>query len=125
MDDNDDIIGTDIGLDKSYAAIIRVNISEYIIPNELGHRTTPSIVSFFNNKILIGEVIDDDKKNPSNKIYGIVNLIGKNYDDECIKNIMKKIPFKIIKDSKSNKIKIQELNIKEENKIIFLKKYIL
>ncbi len=120
MYDNDDIIGIDIGIDKSYVAIIRetfTGVSTSVIPNFItGHRQTPSIVSFYNNDILIGEPADNKFIKSSNKIYGIVNLIGKNYNDEYIINLKQKVPFKILKDSKSNKIKIEvEYKGKKQN----------
>jgi len=105
MNENDDIIGVDIGLNISYVAISRGSID--VIPNIYnGKRGIPSIVSFYKNDILIGET-DNPNIYPSNKIYDIVNLIGKNYNDEYIQYLIKKVPFKIIKDSNSNKIKIE------------------
>ena len=78
-----------------------------IIQNFEHNTTTPSIVSFTENNILIGESAKNNMiKNPKNTIYGIRKLIGKKYDDPEIQQLIKTVPYKIEKDIKSNKPKI-------------------
>ena len=48
------IIGIDLGTTRCCVATYRKNHAE-VIPNDLGERTTPSIVSFTPNQIVVGE----------------------------------------------------------------------
>ena len=95
-----------------------------IIQFDNKQRTIPYIISFKNNKILIG---NDAKKimneNLKNTVYGLREIIGKNYDDEEVQKFIKKVNFIIEEDSNTNKpIIIIENN--GEKKGILQKKYI-
>ena len=92
------ILGIDLGTTYSCIAIWRNNKIE-IIPNEIGERTTPSVVYFDTNEILIGKPAKMKSKNNGNKIYDAKRLIGRNYDDKEIQEDMKYWPFKVIKDN--------------------------
>ena len=105
-------VGIYLGPNDSSIAIWRNNKVE-IIPNESGERTTPSVVSFTKNERLVGEGAKNNIiKNPKNTIYGIREIIGKKYDDPDVQKFIKKVPFKIVKDSKTYKtiIIIEYLN---------------
>ena len=75
-----------------------------IIQFDNKQRTIPYIISFKNNKILIG---NDAKKimneNLKNTVYGLREIIGKNYDDEEVQKFIKKVNFIIEEDSNTNK----------------------
>ena len=74
----------------------RVNI----IPNDHGYRTTPSVVSFTKTDILVGRPAKNNQiRNPENTIYGIREIIGKKFDNPDVQKFIKKVPFKIEKDS--------------------------
>ena len=77
-----------------------------IIPNEIGDRTTPSVVIFEDkNKIYIGEeTLNHLPKKNTVKIYEIKRLIGKKYDE--IKNIINYFSFKVEKKDEYPIIKI-------------------
>ena len=77
-----------------------------IIPNVMGDRTTPSFVTFTKNEILVGEAGMHYIKNYKNRVYGIREIIGKKFDDTDVQKFIKKVPFKIEKDSKTGKPKI-------------------
>ncbi len=96
------ILGIDLGTTYSCIAIWRNNKIE-IIPNEIGERTTPSVVYFDTNEILIGTPAKMKSKNNGNKIYDAKRLIGRNYDDKEIQEDMKYWPFKVIKDDNTNR----------------------
>ena len=75
-------IGIDLGTTFSCIGVYR-NAAVEIIPNEKGDRTTPSIVSFLDGDIYVGEQTEYKRlKNPKNKIYAIKRIIGRNFDDE-------------------------------------------
>ena len=110
-------IGIDLGTTYSCVGVYR-NGSVEIIANDQGNRTTPSKVSFFkknelsdekDNKqyFIVGEgAANREFKYPSQSIFGIKRLIGRNYDDKVIQSDLKYWPFEII-TSTNNKIKIR------------------
>ena len=101
-------IGIDLGTTYSCVGVFRNN-SVTIIPNELGERTTPSIVSFDNNcKSYVGEAGKIRQINfPNSTIYDSKRLIGREYNSEEVQNDLKYWPFKIIEDSKTKKANIE------------------
>lgn len=71
------VIGIDLGTTNYYVSIYR-NGKVEIIPNEQGNLFTPSIVSFTNGEILIGEAAQTQTaNNPTRTIYDIKRLVGK------------------------------------------------
>ena len=113
-DDEELAIGIDLGTTYSCMAVVRNNNIE-IIPNEMGVNITPSIVSFVDNGILVGEqTIDQLLINPKKTIYSIKRLIGRLYNDKEVLNdinsnfwtfdIEKKNNRPIIKINNKNKI---------------------
>ena len=116
--DNELSIGIDLGTTYCCVGIFR-NGKVDIIPNDCGNRTTPSIVSFTKKERIIGESAKNIMtRNYENTVYDSKRLIGRNYDDPEIQNGMKLWPFKVIKDTKSNKPLIQ-VNDKGEKKSFY------
>ncbi len=111
-------IGIDLGTTYCCVGIFRKG-KVNIIPNDYGSRTTPSIVSFTKKERIIGESAKlQMTRNYENTVYDSKRLIGRNYDDPEIQNGMKLWPFKVIKDTKSNKPLIQ-VNDKGEKKSFY------
>ena len=109
------IIGIDLGTTNSCAAVYR-NGNVEIIPNSIGERTTPSVVSFTDKERLIGKQAKIQiTKNYENTIYDTKRLIGRDYDDPIIQLDMKLWPFKVEKD-KNNKPIIKVNYKKKETK---------
>ena len=91
MGDEELAIGIDLGTTYSCVAVLR-NDKVEIIPNEIGENITPSVVSFVDDGILVGEqTLNQLIKNPKKTIYSIKRLMGRNYNDE-----------EVLKDIKSN-----------------------
>ena len=103
-------IGIDLGTTYSCAGVWR-NKKVEIIPNNIGKRTTPSVVSFFKGKRNIGDTAKKlITKNYENTIYDIKRLIGLNYDDKEVQEDIKSWPFKVEKDLKNKPIIIVDNN---------------
>ena len=83
MEDDEELaIGIDLGTTYSCVAVLR-NDKVEIIPNEIGENITPSVVSFVDDGILVGEqTLNQLIKNPKKTIYSIKRLMGRNYNDK-------------------------------------------
>ena len=90
------IIGIDLGTTNSCVAILESGKPK-IIENSEGDRTTPSVVAYTENEIIVGQSAKRQAvTNPENTLYAIKRLIGRKFDGE-IKKEAESTPFKIIK----------------------------
>ena len=108
VDQEEDIaIGIDLGTTYSCVAVWKNNKVD-VIPNDVGERTTPSVVSFTNKERLIGKAGKDQiTKNFQNTVYDAKRLIGRLYNDKIVQDDMKHWPFKVVKCPRTGKPKIQ------------------
>ena len=112
MNDEELAIGIDFGTTFSCAAVLR-NGEVEIIPNEIGENLTPSIVSFVDGGVLVGEQTYNHLiKNPKKTIYSIKRLIGRYFKDKEVQQDIKSNfwTFDIVKkkDSPRPFIKIED-----------------
>ena len=121
--DNDDLIlGIDLGTTYSSAAII-IDEKLIVIPNEFGLLSTPSYISIIDDKKrYIGDLAKLSASFDKNIIYSSKRLLGRKYNDKEIIEIQNDLPFKIKKDKNSEKIKI-EINYKKNNQEIIKEYY--
>ena len=62
---------------------VYMNDSVIVIPNELGSYSTPNIIAFTDNEILIGEEAKKQAAlNPKRTIYNLTRLIGREFTDD-------------------------------------------
>ncbi|MDH5750858.1 MAG: molecular chaperone DnaK [Deltaproteobacteria bacterium] len=94
------VIGIDLGTTNSCVAIMEGGDPK-VITNAEGVRTTPSMVAFTSsNERLVGQVAKRQAiTNPTNTIYAIKRLIGRNYDSPEVKKAIENSPFNIVKGS--------------------------
>ena len=105
-------IGIDLGTTFSCIAVYR-NASVEIIPNEKGDRTTPSIVSFLDDNVYVGEQTEYKRlKNPKNKIYAVKRIIGRNYNDKEVQEDISKFSYKVRNDNGRPQIEVDSNGIK-------------
>ena len=91
-------IGIDLGTTFSCIGVYR-NASVEIIPNEKGERTTPSIVSFLDDYIYVGEQTEYKRlKDQKNKIYAVKRIIGRNFDDKEVQEDINKFSYIVQND---------------------------
>lgn len=90
------IIGIDLGTTNSCVAVIE-NGTPKVIENSEGARTTPSIVAYTAEEILVGASAKRQAvTNPKNTIYAAKRLIGRKFKEEAVQKDIDLMPFKII-----------------------------
>jgi len=93
------IIGIDLGTTNSCVAIIENGVSKVIENNE-GARTTPSIVAYSNDEILVGASAKRQAvTNPKNTIYAAKRLIGRKFKEQAVQKDIDLMPYKITEAS--------------------------
>ena len=92
------IIGIDLGTTNSCVAIVENGIPK-VIENSEGARTTPSIVAYANDEILVGASAKRQAvTNPKNTIYAAKRLIGRKFTEDAVQKDIDLMPFEIIEN---------------------------
>ena len=92
------VIGVDLGTTNSCVAVIENGIPK-IIENSEGARTTPSIVAYANDEILVGASAKRQSvTNPKNTIYAAKRLIGRKFTEQAVQKDIDLMPYKIVKN---------------------------
>ena len=90
------VIGIDLGTTNSCVAVIENGIPK-IIENSEGARTTPSIVAYANDEILVGASAKRQAiTNPKNTVYAAKRLIGRKFTEEAVQKDINLMPYKIV-----------------------------
>ena len=93
------VIGIDLGTTNSCVAVIENGIPK-VIENSEGARTTPSIVAYANDEILVGASAKRQAvTNPKNTIYAAKRLIGRKFKEEAVQKDINLMPYQIIENS--------------------------
>ena len=91
------VIGIDLGTTNSCVAIIENGVAK-VIENSEGARTTPSIVAYANDEILVGASAKRQAvTNPKNTIYAAKRLIGRKFEEQAVQKDIDLMPYKIVK----------------------------
>jgi len=89
------IIGIDLGTTNSCVAVVENGVAK-VIENSEGTRTTPSIVAYTENEILVGAPAKRQAvTNPKNTIYAAKRFIGRKFE-ESQNHLM---PYEVVKAS--------------------------
>ena len=90
------IIGIDLGTTNSCVAIVE-NGNPKVIENSEGARTTPSIVAYANDEILVGASAKRQAvTNPKNTIYASKRLIGRKFAEKAVQKDIDLMPYEIM-----------------------------
>ena len=90
------IIGIDLGTTNSCVAVMEGNVPK-VIENSEGARTTPSIVAYANDEILVGASAKRQAvTNSKNTIYAAKRLIGRKFKEDAVQKDIDMMPFKIV-----------------------------
>ena len=91
------IIGIDLGTTNSCVAILENGVAK-VIENSEGARTTPSIIAYTENEILVGATAKRQAvTNPKNTIYASKRLIGRKFDEKEVQKDIGLMPYTIVK----------------------------
>ncbi len=92
------IIGIDLGTTNSCVAVYDGSGAAKIIENQEGDRTTPSIVAYTEDEVLVGQ---SGKRqavtNPHNTLFAVKRLIGRKYNEKVVQQDLELMPYNIIK----------------------------
>lgn len=89
-------VGADIGTSMSCVAVIEGDRVE-VIANDQGNRTTPSIVAFTDEEILVGDAAKNQMiSNVENTIFDAKRFIGRSFDDPVVQKEIKNVPYKVV-----------------------------
>lgn len=90
------IIGIDLGTTNSCVAVMDGD-KPRVIENSEGDRTTPSVVAFMDDEVLVGQTAKRQAvTNPENTLYAIKRLIGRRFKDDEVQKDIKLVPYKIV-----------------------------
>ena len=90
------IIGIDLGTTNSCVAILEGDKVK-VIENSEGARTTPSIVAYTDNEVLVGAGAKRQAvTNPKNTLFAVKRLIGRKFKDEIVQKDIKMVPYSIV-----------------------------
>ncbi|MBF2755212.1 MAG: molecular chaperone DnaK [Gammaproteobacteria bacterium AqS3] len=90
------IIGIDLGTTNSCVSVLEGDTPK-VIENSEGQRTTPSIVAYKEDGVLVGQPAKRQAvTNPANTLYAIKRLIGRKFRDEIVQKDVDMVPYKIV-----------------------------
>ena len=90
------IIGIDLGTTNSCVAVIE-NGNSKVIENSEGARTTPSIVAYTADEVLVGATAKRQAvTNPKNTIYASKRLIGRKFKEDAVQKDIDLMPYDIM-----------------------------
>ncbi len=90
------IIGIDLGTTNSCVAVLDGGKAR-VIENAEGDRTTPSIIAYTDDEIIVGSPAKRQAvTNPTNTFFAIKRLIGRRFKDDEVQRDVNIMPFKII-----------------------------
>lgn len=91
------IIGIDLGTTNSCVSVMEGNKTR-VIENSEGARTTPSIIAFTDDEVLVGQSAKRQAvTNPKNTIFAIKRLIGRRFDEKEVQKDIDLVPYTITK----------------------------
>ena len=90
-------IGIDLGTTNSCTAVLTKRGNVMILPSDNDRKTTPSMVAFSEDNILIGsEAKNQIITNPKNTVFGAKRLVGYKFSDDAIQNEIDNWPYEIV-----------------------------
>ncbi|MCP4701366.1 MAG: molecular chaperone DnaK [Gammaproteobacteria bacterium] len=90
------IVGIDLGTTNSCVAVMEGSTPR-VIENSEGGRTTPSIVAYTDDEVLVGQSAKRQAvTNPKKTLFAIKRLIGRRFNDAVVQRDMEMVPYDIV-----------------------------
>ena len=90
------IIGIDLGTTNSCLSILDGDKPK-VIENAEGDRTTPSIIAYTGEEVLVGQPAKRQAvTNPDNTLFAVKRLIGRKFSDDVVQKDISMVPYKIV-----------------------------
>lgn len=90
------IIGIDLGTTNSCVAVLE-GVKPRVIENAEGDRTTPSIIAYTDDEVLVGQPAKRQSvTNPTNTLFAVKRLIGRKFKDDVVQKDIKMVPYSIV-----------------------------
>ena len=90
------VIGIDLGTTNSCLSILDGDKPK-VIENAEGDRTTPSIIAYTGEEVLVGQPAKRQAvTNPDNTLYAVKRLIGRKFADDVVQKDIKMVPYNIV-----------------------------
>ena len=92
------IIGIDLGTTNSCVSVYEGSDTAKIIENQEGDRTTPSIVAYSDDEVLVGQSAKRQAvTNPHNTLFAVKRLIGRKFNEKVVQQDIDLMPYSIVK----------------------------
>jgi molecular chaperone DnaK len=111
-------IGIDLGTTNSCVAVMEGGQPK-VIENSEGARTTPSIVAYLDNEILVGATAKRQAvTNPKNTLFAVKRLVGRKFDEAEVQKDLHLMPYQIVRadngdawiEARGNKLAPQQVS---------------
>ena len=90
------VIGVDLGTTNSCVAIVEDGKVK-VLENQEGARTTPSVVAYTGDEILVGASARRQAvTNPQKTVWAAKRLIGRKWQEDSVQRDLKLVPYKIV-----------------------------
>ncbi len=90
------IIGIDLGTTNSCISVLDGDKPK-VIENAEGERTTPSIIAYTGEEILVGQPAKRQAvTNPTNTLFAVKRLIGRQFKDDVVQKDISMVPYNIV-----------------------------
>jgi len=90
------VIGIDLGTTNSCLSILDGDKPK-VIENAEGDRTTPSIIAYTGEEVLVGQPAKRQAvTNPDNTLFAVKRLIGRKFADDVVQKDISMVPYKIV-----------------------------
>jgi molecular chaperone DnaK len=91
------VVGIDLGTTNSCVAVIDRGDEPVVIANSEGSRTTPSVFAINDEgEKLVGQIAKRQAvSNPHDTVFAVKRLVGRRFDDPCVKRFIDVAPFEI------------------------------
>lgn len=122
-DDQDPVVGIDLGTTYSSVSIWRNNKIE-VLSDEHGTQNFPSVVSFGHNRMYIGnEARNQIELNPENTFHNVKRIIGRKFADKEVQMEIPYLSYKVTEDDGKLKLagRYKRMHPEEVSAIVLMK----